>query len=729
MVLQFDMPARWRGFLEEVCHESITNLAHMWPSVESLLVNYGELQSYDPDFAADVITHPSISMEAARRSLKALLTEQGVDAEAQVRLIELPNDHRYLLRQIRNEHIGPLVALEGIISKITSVRPMVTHATFRCRCGHDTIIEQMNEAVMDTPLICEEHEGGCGREARNTRFTIIHEDSVHLDTQSVEIQELPERVKSGESAEKMTCFLHGDLAGVLSPGNRVTLNGRLFRRAQRKGGRETPIFDLFFKTHSFERNNIPLDEIVISPEEENMIIAMSKRDDLDELLINSIAPSIFGMYGIKRSLMLQLFGGVARINPDGTRGRGDIHVLLMGDPGVAKSQLLNYMTELSPRGQFASGMSSSGAGLTAAAIQHPEGGWSVEAGALPLADMGLASIDEFDKMSEQDRSSMHEAMEQQKISIHKATVHTTMRTRCSILAAANPADGKFIPPERHPRNHPYTKQIHLSSTLLSRFDAIWVILDQPEKDNDRRIGAHISGYRQKGTPEWLIDQGVMPAPTSSDAASNTLDGKEIVEPDLFMKYVAYAKKNIHPVLIDDAKHLLVDYYVKTRTTGGGHMDPGSTYADGVSEGMERGSDSLDSIPITARSIEALVRLSEAHARIRLSDEVSVEDARYATILFDAWRYELQGDDFDETTIQSGKATTKRNAEHAVHFFVIQESERTNAPVNIATILTEMERKKISAHQVEEILDQLCNGGKLYRPGNDPSAPRDNYHSV
>ena len=718
MVLQFDMGARWRGFLEEVCHEAITTLAHEWPKTQSLEVRYGDLQAYDPDFAASILQSSNPFKEANEVLQSLMQALESAEMEATVSLIELPRDHTYSLREIRNKHIDPLIAIEGVVSKITSVRPMITNAIFLCKCGHETYIQQDDETRLTTPVICEEHEGGCGREARSTRFKILHTESTHLDTQSIEIQELPEKVKSGQAPEIMRCLFQGFLAGVLSPGNRVVLNGNLHRRAQRKGGKDTPVFDLVFKCHSLERKNIPLEEVEVNDEEKEMILNYSKRDDLDNLLSRSIAPSIFGYLPIKRSLVLQLFGGVTRINSDSTRARGDIHILLMGDPGVAKSQLLNYMVSLAPRGQFASGMSSSGAGLTAAAVQHPDGGWTVEAGALPLADMGLAAVDEFDKMGEQDRSAMHEAMEQQKISIHKATVHTTMRTRCAILAAANPVDGKFIPPELDKKMRPYTQQITLAKPLLTRFDCIWTMLDRPEKEGDRRIGSHIASYRQAGTPEWLIDEGIEAMPSSSDAARGTVDGSEIIEPEIFQKYVAYAKKNFHPKVTDTAREKIVEYYVQARLEGGGINESGSTYTDGLKSGMEIQSDSLTSVPISARSIESLIRLAEARARTRLSNEATIEDAAMAIATFDTWRYELMGDSFDETSMASGKTTTKRNIEHKVLSFIIQKYNLTDNAVELHEILSAMEKFRISKDQVDDILDVLCNNGTLFRPASN-----------
>ena len=219
----------------------------------------------------------------------------------------------------------------------------------------------------------------------------------------------------------------------------------VIHEAQRKNGKNTPVFDLFLRITSVERENIPFEEVQISEEDENYIKDLAKREDITDILIRSISPSIFGYNKIKESLLLQLFGGVRRLNSDKTTSRGDIHILLMGDPGVAKSQMLRYMSLISPRGRFTSGKSASAAGLTAAAVKDAiaDGRWTLEAGTLVLADMGLAAIDEFDKMSENDRSSMHEAMEQQTISITKAGINATLKTRCAVLAAANPQSRTF----------------------------------------------------------------------------------------------------------------------------------------------------------------------------------------------------------------------------------------------------------------------------------------------
>ena len=239
----------------------------------------------------------------------------------------------------------------------------------------------------------------------------------------------------------------------------------------------------------------------------------------------------------------------------------------MGDPGVAKSQLLHYMSTISPRGRFASGQSASAAGLTAAAVQDAaaDGRWTLEAGALVLADLGLAAIDEFDKMNTADRSSMHEAMEQQSISISKAGINASLRTRCAVLAAANPTSGRFQPVS----DVPFTAQINLAPPLISRFDIIWLLTDTPDGTRDEQIASHIIDNRLKGSSELLVKDGTIPDPSRSTvqrATSKRADGTyEVLPRELLRKYVAYSKRSYHPKLDDEARAMIVDYYVQTQS--------------------------------------------------------------------------------------------------------------------------------------------------------------------
>ena len=694
-IQEFDLPARWRTLLIENYNEAIHNLQVSWPDIRSLEISYREIESFDPDFALSIIEEPDANIQAAEQALRLLLSELGSNKiVAFVRIIELPPDSNRSVRRLRSDDLGSMVSVDAIATKIGKVLPRTYEGVFVCAaCGHPSRVSQPNEQELVEPVECFQIDGGCGRKRNQTKFHQRVEESILIDTQFIELQEPPENLRGGVQPERILCIAEHDLAGQLNPGDRVTANGVLFVRSQRKSGKDTPIFDIFMRIHSIQRENIPLEEIQITEDEEREIKELARREDIHDLLTRSIAPSIFGMTRQKESLMLQLFGGVASKAKDGTRLRGDIHILLMGDPGVAKSQLLSYMAQISPRGRFTSGMSASAAGLTAAAVQDSaaDGRWTLEAGALALADLGLASIDEFDKMNENDRSSMHEAMEQQRISVSKAGINATLSTRCAILAAANPKAGRF----QSVSEVPFTQQINLKPALISRFDVIWLLTDQPQADHDSMIANHIMNNRASSTPEILIEKGSEVDPSKS-AKHDGVDKKEgIVNRELIRKYVAFAKRSIHPKLTDEAQESLREFYVETRRKGG---------------------ESHDSIAISARAIEGLYRLAQASARVRLSEVATIEDAERSIRLTRFWRHELMGENFDETTLQSGKKATTRNRERSILEIVRRLFAETGNIVNLADVLTEAGRMDISRDVAEDIIEALCRDGRLMRPG-------------
>jgi replicative DNA helicase Mcm len=697
-IQEFDLPARWTSLLQDTFSEAIHNIARMWPEEQSLKVSYRVIEGYDPEFAQDILAHPEHHFRAANQALQQFLLDAGEGNKVPfLRIEHLPSDQVRTVSQLRADDIGMMIAIDAVTTKISGVRPRLYLAVFECvACGHTMEIAQPNEQELIEPLECSQIDGGCGRPKRQTRFQLQQHLSQLINSQFIELQELPEQVKGGIQPERIVCIGEQDLAGQLNPGDRVKANGVLFIRSQRKSGKDTPVFDIFLRIHSLERQNVPLEEIIITEEEENEIKSIARQTNVYDVLTTSIAPSIFGWPRIKESLMLQLFGGEAQLNPDGTRSRGDIHILLMGDPGVAKSQMLNYMSTISPRGRFTSGQSASAAGLTAAAVQDAtaDGRWTLEAGALVLADLGLAAIDEFDKMNAADRSSMHEAMEQQRISISKAGINASLRTRCAILAAANPKEGRFQPVS----DVPFTSQINLAPPLLSRFDVIWLMTDDADEEHDAKIASHIVQTRLKGSSELLVNEGSMPDPTKNQQAKTAgtrTDGMYTQLPkDLLRKYVAYAKRTVRPKLNDQAQQAIVDFYVKTRKAGG---------------------EANDSVAITARALEALSRLTEASARIRLSDEATLTDAERAIRLTKTWRFELMGENFDETSVHSGKKTAVRNQERQMLDIVSMLQNQSGTHATLLDVLNEAERDDIPRSKAEDILEKLVRGGRLMRP--------------
>jgi len=417
------------------------------------------------------------------------------------------------------------------------------------------------------------------------------------------------------------------------------------------------------------------------------------------------------LHYVKRSLALQLFGGVARINQDRTRTRGDIHILLMGDPGVAKSQLLTYIAKISPRGKVASGGGTSKAGLTAAAVRDAfgDGRFALEAGVLPLSDRGLAAIDEFDKINEEDRRVMHPAMEQQQIHVAKGGITATLPARCSILAAANPKEGRFS--KRGPNQSIMRSfgEIDLPPALASRFDIIWLIRDDINIEDDERIAKHILATRTKGVSETKIEGGMVLDPVENQedlVFSLGPDNVEHLTINFLRKYIAYAKRNIHPDLNDDAKAMILDYYTQERqsfSSEDANFDANRPNDEGI-------------IPVTARALEALIRLTEAHARMHLRQEANADDAKVALAVFKHWREESAIE--DESELYSGVSAKVRNANTIVRSIIREICSEGDGTAQITEIYNRASVRRITENTVDDTISRMSISGEVFSPRND-----------
>jgi len=409
-------------------------------------------------------------------------------------------------------------------------------------------------------------------------------------------------------------------------------------------------------------------------------------------MIKSIAPTIYGMDIEKEAILLQLFGGLAKELPDGTRIRGDIHTLFVGDPGTAKSQMLNYMSKLAPRSVYASGKASSAAGLTAAAVRDEfgEGQWTLEAGALVLADMGVACIDEIDKMEETDRSSMHQAMEQQEISVAKAGINATLKSRCAILAAANPKLGRFD------EFLPMHEQINMPPALISRFDLIFSILDKPNRTKDSDLADHILNTHRAGQMNENINHFKKSKLSKKERDSMMKKIVPELEPEFLRKYVAYSKRNIYPVMKPEALDLIKNYYVDFRNS------------------------SEESVTFTPRQLEAFVRLAEASARLRLSQEVLVDDAKRAIYIIDQYLRRVGMDRetgrFDIDIIATGISHSQHDRMRTIIDIVSRlSSESKEGNAARGDIVREGEIEGLESSKVEDALDRLKRNGQIYEP--------------
>ena len=461
-------------------------------------------------------------------------------------------------------------------------------------------------------------------------------------------------------------------------------------------------------------------EVKISDDYEKAIWELSKDSDLLTKLVNSVDPSIYGYEDIKTAILLQLFSGIPKIAPDKAWLREDIHIMMIGDPGIAKSQLLRYVLQIAPRANFSSGLGSTKAGLTASAVKDElkNGSWTIEAGVLPMTNEGVVCADEIDKMREEDRSGLHEAMEQQTVTVIKAGLNMTLSAKCSILAVTNPKDGRFNDYDS------IAEQINMPPPLLPRFDLIFILTDKPNEEIDRKIANHILKTHKVSTyhtsAQTLLAGNCDPDPLmvslypynkKADFEPGKLDyfEKPYVEPELMRQYIAYSRKNIFPELSYEIHEMLTELYIGLRRHNYG------------SEGKKL------PISITPRQLEGLIRLSEAAARVRLSNVVTEDDARVAISLVRDSLMNVGVDSesgvIDIDKILIGQTHSQREKVRMV-FDVITEYQDVNhsKKIPIIEIIKGMVERGVPDTVASDYINKMIKRGNLARVSSDHVMP-------
>ena len=631
--------------------------------INIIYIDFMKLTEFSTILSDEILSNP----EEVLRIFELAIEESGLVNDVRVRLLNLPKSQELKVRNIRSKHLDELIVIEGIIRQSSDVRPQVVNAKFECpSCGTGISVLQMEKKFRE-PTRCS-----CGRRGG---FKLLTKEMV--DTQRLVIEEVPESLSGGEQPKRMNIFVKEDLVEPkmeerTTPGSRVKIIGILKEVPvpMQSGGLSTR-FEL-----AVEANNlIPLDEtfeeLNISEKDEEEILELSKDPKIFDKLARSITPSVWGYEEIKKALVLQLFGGVKKIHADGQKSRGDMHILLIGDPGVAKSVTLTFMAEISPKGRYVVGKSASGAGLTATVVRDEYlRGWSLEAGAMVLAHKGLLCIDELEKMDPGDRSSMHEAMEQQTITISKANVQATLRAETSVLAAANPKFGRFDPYQS------IAQQIDLPPTLINRFDVIFTLRDIPQRDKDEKIASHVLQEHREEGETMLIPR------------------------DIFRKYVAYAKQRIKPKLTDEAVDAIKKFYVDLRNK------------PAASESAMR------PIPISARQLQALIRMSEASAKVRLSETVDQEDADQAIEIIKYYLNQV-GYDYETKTFDIDKASSLMTSSQRSKVFIVRDSitqleKSMGKMIPIEEIEKDLEHK-LTNEEIHDAMEKLTSQGEIFKP--------------
>ena len=647
--------AKFEEFFATLYKDDVFSILEKYPDERTLNVDYTTLEIFDPDLADLLIEKPEEVINSAKIAIKNI-DPLVKDADLNIRFEHLSNI--IPLKTLLSKYIGTFVAADGIVRKTDEIRPRIETGVFECRgCMRLHEVEQTSANHIIEPSLCSE----CGGRS----FRLLQEESKYVDTQTARMQEPLENLSGGTEPKQMLMILEDDLVDKLNPGDKVRITGTLKTFREERSGK----FKNYIYVNHIEALEQEFEELHLSEEDEEEILELSKDPHIYEKIIKSTAPSIKGYRDVKEAIALQLFGGASKQLEDETKLRGDIHILIVGDPGIGKSQILKYVSRLAPRSIYTSGKGTTGAGLTAAAVRDELGGWSLEAGALVLGDQGNVCVDELDKMRSEDRSALHEALEQQTVSIAKAGIMATLNSRCSVLAAANPKFGRFD------RYKILAEQIDLPAPIISRFDLIFVIEDKPSREKDSELAEHILKTHQFKTVDYEI------------------------EPELLRKYIAYARKNVNPRLTEDANNVLKEFYVSTRN----------------SNPEEQGA-----VPITARQLEAIIRLSEASAKIKLKETVEREDAEKAVRLQMACLKEVGVDpetgEIDSDIVSGGTPKSDRDKIKLVTEEIKQLEEEYNGEAPLNVILSNMSDKYgVSEDKTEQIIKNLRQKGVIYEP--------------
>jgi len=654
----------------------------------------------------DLLAHDQLIADLLRQEPERVLTEAndafrdlirnygGTFDNAQHYFVRVSTDDKRSplfvpLRQIHEQYVDKLVYFNGIVIRTSVVRPQLLMAKFLCLiCLKEFQVIQLTNKIR-FPHFCIDKK--CKAKSKSD-FQYVSTKSERINYQTAVVQENPEDVPSGYTPQSITIHLLRDMVDSVKPGDRVSVMG-IFKAIIPTS--ESVLLDTYIDALYVDPEDKSNRDIDLTSDERAEIDRLSREPDIQKKIASSIATNIYGRDDLKMACALSMFGGTKSPKPGGGHTRANIHVLFVGDPGTGKSEILKSVIDITPRGIYSSGKGSSAVGLTAAVLKDQNGQMNLEAGVLVLANGGIAAIDEFDKMESADRSAIHEQLEQQTISIAKGGIVATLKAETAVIASANPVHGRYDPFKTPSKN------INMPSSLLSRFDLIFVVKDVISEQDDINTADIVL--------QLSLDEG----------EGKPLSAEPPISIPLLKKYIRYARRTCNPMLTKEASESIKKFYLTLRTSDKG---------DGAV------------ITILARQLEALVRLSTAHAKMALRRKVIKEDVDAIIELFSKFIKDVGYDDatgkidMDRLFVGAARSTTKKDdtLKDALQRFFEDTNYKESKRTAIISAIETTSEGSFTKSFIEKNIDKLIESGFLYEPKNGflkltiKEDPRDEY---
>lgn len=655
---------------------------------QSLTLDLDTIATFSEDLAEDARTKPQAIIEYAQEALRTYDIDQDTTL-GNIRIALSDPNTITRISELRAEHNDTLVSIPGTVRSTSAVTSYPTEAAFECqRCGTQTYIPQKTSLTndsLDTPHECL----GCEQKGP---FELNKSNSEHIDIQQLRIESTLSDPEI-ENPESIIAIAKHDLVNTVKPGDTVTITSIVELLGY---GNDRPTLDATINDKYLTISSItdlePGSLTTITDDDKQQIVEHSRQPDITQRIVDSIAPHVPGQETIKLAVALQLFGGLTKTLDDGTTITGNIHIGLVTDPGIFTDEIIEYATQIAPKSIEVDGTDTTQVGLTTAAYKSSGGrkSWELDAGALVLADNGLAGITQTNQLSSNAQAALYSVMRNQEVKASKGTATQTLPAETSVLASIRPKYGRFDQYES------LNDQIPIDRALLSRFDLLFTLYDAPDETQDIEQASEILDMNHAGEINAQLPQSPISEHSEEDVETLLEDIAPPLSADLLCKYITHAKRTCFPMLTKDAKTTLQDYYVTTRIQN----------------------DDSDTIPITAQKLESLVRLAEASARMRLSDTITETDAQRVIELVDSTLY-AQQESTDDTDTDTSDETESLESFHElrepVKDIISNLNEKHREGASIDKILEKASDEGLSAGEVEAVIEKLRTKGEVYEP--------------